>query len=362
MNIDIFEEMKKYGVEQVIFNYDEISGLKAIISIHDTTIGPASGGCRMWNYRSTDDAVIDAIRLSKGMTYKSAASGCNFGGGKTVIIGDPKTDKSEALFRALGRFVQTLNGRYYTGTDVGTNSQDFVYASQESDYLVGLPEEYGGSGDTAIPTAYGIYMGMKAAAKKTYGDESLKGLIVAVQGIGKVGHLVVDYLIEEGAKVIVTDISEDSLIGLKEKYPSIKTVAPDEIFEQECDIFSPCALGAIINDETIPKLKCKIIAGSANNQLAEEDIHGEILHKKGILYAPDYVINAGGLIQVSDPLETGDINIDRVMAKTKNIYNILMEIFTLSEEKDVPTYKAANELAENRIEAIGQIKRKYVGC
>ena len=237
MDIDIFEEMKKYGVEQLIFNYDETSGLKAIISIHDTTIGPASGGCRMWNYESTDKAVIDAIRLSKGMTYKSAVSGCNFGGGKSVIIGDPKTDKSEALFRAFGRFVQTLNGRYYTGTDVGTTGKDFVYASQESDYLVGLPEEYGGSGDTAKPTAYGIFMGMKAAAKKVYGDESLKDLTIAVQGIGKVGSLLVDYLIEEGSKVIVTDLSEDSLLALKEKYASIKTVAPDEIYEQECDIF-----------------------------------------------------------------------------------------------------------------------------
>lgn len=360
MDIDIFEEMEKYGVEQIVFNYDKTSGLKAIISIHDTTIGPASGGCRMWDYETTDEAVIDAIRLSKGMTYKSALAGANFGGGKTVIIGDPKTDKNEMLFRALGRFVQTLNGRYYTGTDVGTNGEDFVYASQESDYLVGLPEEYGGGGGTALPTAYGVYMAMKAAAKKIYGNDSLKDLTVAIQGIGKVGSLLVEYLLEEEAKVVATAISEESRRALKEKHTSVKIVSPDEIYGQECDIFSPCALGSVINDDTIGKLKCKIIAGCANNQLAE-DRHGDILHEKGILYAPDFVINSGGLIQVSDPLEMGNVNIDRVMAKTKNIYNVVMSIFNLSEEEGIPTYKAANRLAEERIEAIGQIKRTYIG-
>ena len=360
MDIDIFEEMEKYGVEQIVFNYDKTSGLKAIISIHDTTIGPASGGCRMWDYETTDEAVIDAIRLSKGMTYKSALAGANFGGGKTVIIGDPKTDKNEMLFRALGRFVQTLNGRYYTGTDVGTNGEDFVYASQESDYLVGLPEEYGGGGGTALPTAYGVYMAMKAATKKIYGNDSLKDLTVAIQGIGKVGSLLVEYLLEEEAKVVATAISEESRRALKEKHTSVKIVSPDEIYGQECDIFSPCALGSVINDDTIGKLKCKIIAGCANNQLAE-DRHGDILHEKGILYAPDFVINSGGLIQVSDPLEMGNVNIDRVMAKTKNIYNVVMSIFNLSEEEGIPTYKAANRLAEERIEAIGQIKRTYIG-
>lgn len=360
MDIDIFEEMEKYGVEQIVFNYDKTSGLKAIISIHDTTIGPASGGCRMWDYETTDEAVIDAIRLSKGMTYKSALAGANFGGGKTVIIGDPKTDKNEMLFRALGRFVQTLNGRYYTGTDVGTNGEDFVYASQESDYLVGLPEEYGGGGGTALPTAYGVYMAMKAAAKKIYGNDSLKDLTVAIQGIGKVGSLLVEYLLEEEAKVVATAISEESRRALKEKHTSVKIVLPDEIYGQECDVFSPCALGSVINDDTIGKLKCKIIAGCANNQLAE-DRHGDILHEKGILYAPDFVINSGGLIQVSDPLEMGNVNIDRVMAKTKNIYNVVMSIFNLSEEEGIPTYKAANRLAEERIEAIGQIKRTYIG-
>ena len=360
MKIDIFEEMAKEGVEQIIFNYDKTSGLKAIIAIHDTTLGPASGGCRMKEYESTDDAVIDAIRLAKGMTYKSAVAETNFGGGKTVLIGDPKTDKSEILFRTLGRYVETLKGRYYTGTDVGTIGEDMVFASQETDYVSGLPEEYGGVGNSAVPTAYGVYMGMKAAAKKIYGDASLKDLTIAVQGTGKVGRELIPYLIEEGARVIAANTSKESLDILTSKYPSIRVVDPEEIYEQDCHIFSPCALGAIINDETIEKLKCRIIAGSANNQLAE-DRHGDILHKKGILYAPDFVINAGGLILVSDALEMGDVNMERVMGKTKNIYNTLMTIFNISEEKDLPTYRAANMMAEDRIEAIAQIKRSYIG-
>lgn len=359
MKVDIFKEMENNDVEQIIFNYDKATGLKSIIAINDTTIGPALGGCRMWDYKSEDEALMDAIRLSVGMTYKCSIAGTNFGGGKTVIMGDPKTDKSETLFRALGRFIQMLNGRYYTGTDVGTTGEDFVHASQESDYLVGLPEEYGGSGDTAIPTAYGIYMGIKAAAKATFGDDSLKDLTVAVQGAGKVGTFVVEHLLKEGAKILICDVVEENLKALTDRYPEVKVVDPDTIYEQECHIFTPCALGGIINDETIPKLKCKIVAGSANNQLAEPR-HGRILHEKGILYAPDFVINSGGLIQVADELEMKDNNHDRVMAKTRNIYNILLDIFNTSKEKNIPTYEAANKLAEERIEIIGQIKRKYV--
>lgn len=359
MKVDIFKEMEDHDVEQIVFNYDKATGLKSIIAINDTTIGPALGGCRMWDYESEEEALMDAIRLSVGMTYKCSVAGTNFGGGKTVIMGDPKKDKSETLFRALGRFVQMLNGRYYTGTDVGTTGQDFVYASQESDYLVGLPEAYGGSGDTAIPTAYGVYMGIKAAAKSAFGDDTLKGLTVAVQGVGKVGTFVVEHLLKEDAKIIVCDVVEENLVALTDKYPQVKVVDPEAIYEQECDIFTPCALGAILNDETISKLKCKVIAGSANNQLAEPR-HGKLLHEKGILYAPDFVINSGGLIQVADELEMQDNNHDRVMAKTRTIYDILLNIFNLSKEKNIPTYEAANRLAEERIETIAQIKRKYV--
>lgn len=359
MNVDIFKEMEDHNVEQVIFNYDKATGLKSIIAINDTTIGPALGGCRMWDYETQEDAIMDAIRLSQGMTYKCSVAGTNFGGGKTVIMGDPKTDKSETLFRALGRFVQMLNGRYYTGTDVGTTGQDFVYASQESDYFVGLPEEYGGSGNTAIPTAYGIYMGIKASAKAAFDSDELKDLRIAVQGAGKVGTLLIEYLLNEGAKIKVCDVVEDNLNALTSKYPEVQVVSPDTIYEEECDIFAPCALGAIINDETIPKFKCRVIAGSANNQLAEPR-HGKALHEKGIIYAPDFVINSGGLIQVADELEMDDNNHDRVMSKTENIYNILLDIFNISKEKDIPTYEAANKLAEDRIETIGQIKRKFV--
>lgn len=359
MSLNIFEEMENNEVEQMVFNYDKVTGLKSIVAINDTTIGPALGGCRMWDYETEDEAIMDAIRLSEGMTYKCSVAGTNFGGGKTVIIGDPKKDKSETLFRAFGRFIQMLNGRFYTGTDVGTTGEDFVHASQESDYLVGLPEEYGGSGDTAIPTGYGVYMGMKAAAKAAFGDDSLKGLTVAIQGAGKVGTIATGHLLEEDVNVIVCDVVEENLKALTDKYPEVKVVDADTIYEQECDIFAPCALGAIINDETIPKFKCKIIAGSSNNQLAESR-HGKVLHDEGIIYAPDFVINSGGLLQVADELEMSENNHERVMAKTANIYNILLNIFEISKENDIPTYEAANKLAEDRIETIGQIKRKYV--
>lgn len=361
LKIDIFKEMEKHDFEQIIFNYDKTTGLKAIIAIHDTTLGPALGGCRIWPYESEDEALIDAMRLAKGMTYKCAISDNNFGGGKTVVIGDPKKDKSEALFRALGRFVQTLGGRYYTGTDVGTTGMDFVYASRESDYIVGLPEEYGGSGNSALPTAYGVYKGMKAAAKVVFGTESLKDLKVAIQGVGKVGQILVDYLAEEGAKIIIADIIDENIEKVKGKHPQVGVVEPEKIYDVECDIFAPCALGGILNDDTIPRLKCKIIAGAANNQLLEPR-HGDILHEKGILYAPDYVINAGGLIQVADELEYKDDEKrhERVMMKAAAIYDILLKIFTISKEQNVPPHKVADRLAEERIEVIGKLKTNYV--
>lgn len=362
MKTEIFKEMEKHGFEQIIFNYDKTTGLKAIIAIHDTTLGPALGGCRMWPYESEDEALFDAMRLAKGMTYKCAIADTNFGGGKTVIIGDPKKDKSEGIFRALGRFVQMLKGRYYTGTDLGTTGMDFVYASRESDYMVGLPEEYGGSGNSAEPTAYGVYLGMKAASKAVFGDDSLKERKIAVQGVGKVGAILIDYLMKEGVKnITITDISEENIAKVLEKYPTIKTVSPEEIYDVECDIFSPCARGGIINDETIQRLKCKIVAGAANNQLLEPR-HGDMLHERGILYAPDYVINAGGLIQVADELEgkNEQKRKERVMKKTEAIYSILLKIFTISREENIPTYKIADRLAEERINMIGRLKTNYI--
>ncbi|MCL4515708.1 MAG: leucine dehydrogenase [Firmicutes bacterium] len=353
----IFDEMAKNGHEQLIFNYDRTTGLKAIIAIHDTTLGPALGGCRMWNYSSEEEAVIDALRLSRGMTYKCGISGVDFGGGKTVIIGDPQRGKSEELFRALGRFVETLGGRYYTGTDVGTTYDDFVYVSRETSSVVGLPEEYGGSGNSSIITAFGVWKGIKACARTVFGSDSLSGLTIAIQGLGKVGGHLVELLHQEGAELVVTDINEEYVRDIKERYP-VHVVAPEEIFGVSCDIFSPNALGAVLNDETIPRLKCKIVAGAANNQL-KEPRHGDMLFEKGVLYAPDYVINAGGLIQVAD--EFDGYSKDRAFKKAAGIYDTLIKIFAIARHRNIPPFRAVDEIVERRISRIGDIRGMYVG-
>lgn len=356
--LDIFEEMKNQGHEQIIFNYDKTTGLKSIIAIHDTTLGPALGGCRMWDYQSTDEALHDVLRLSKGMTYKCGVSGVTHGGGKAVIIGDPKSEKSDELFQAFGTFVETMKGRFYTGTDVGTVGMDFVSASKQTNFLVGLPEEYGGSGNSAVITAFGVWKAIKATSKEVFGRDSLSDLIIAVQGLGKVGQFLVDHLHGEGAKLIVTDIFEENVTKVLEKYPDITAVSPDEIYSVECDIFSPNALGAVINDTTIPQFKCSAIAGAANNVLAEER-HGDILHEMGILYAPDYVANAGGLIQVADELQV--YSKERAFKNASMIYDYLQQIYKISKEHDLPTYKAANILVEEKIDKIGKIKSRYTG-
>lgn len=352
----VFEQMEKYGHEQVIFNYDKATGLKAIVAIHDTTLGPALGGCRMWNYETEQTALNDALRLSRGMTYKCAVAGVAHGGGKTVIIGDPRKDKSDELFQALGTYIETLKGRFYTGTDVGTVGMDFVSAAKQSKYLVGLPEEYGGSGNSAIITAFGVWRGVKATAKEAFGSDSMKNLTIAVQGLGKVGYNLLGRLHEEGAKLIVTDVYEESVRRVKEKYPDVTVVSPDEIYGVECDIFSPNALGAILNDQTIPQLKCKAICGAANNQLAEPR-HGDALQEMGILYAPDYIANAGGLIQVADELK--GYNKERAFKNASLIYDILLQVYAISKQENLPPYKAADRMIESRIETIGRIKRKY---
>jgi leucine dehydrogenase len=357
--ISIFKEMEKYGHEQLIFNYDKATGLKAIIGIHDTTVGPALGGCRMWNYETEQDAIIDVLRLSRGMTYKCAAAGVSNGGGKCVIFGDPRKDKSDEYFQALGTFVETLKGRFWTGTDVGTVGMDFVSAAKQTKYLNGLPEEYGGSGNSAVTTAYGVYNAMKAVAKELYGTDSLAGKTVAIQGLGKVGKLLVKYLVDDGAKKIyATDIFEDSINQVKAEYPQVQIVKPEEIYGVDCDIYSPCALGAVVNDDTIKQFKCKGIVGAANNVLAEER-HGDMLHEMGILYAPDYVANAGGLIQVAD--EFNVFNKDRVLKNTSVIYDTMLKIFAISKEQNIATYKAADRLVEERLEKIGGLRRKYTG-
>ncbi len=347
--MSIFEKMKEHGQEQLMFLQENQTDLKAIIGIHNTTLGPALGGCRMLDYDNEEEAIEDVLRLSQGMTYKSAIAGEDYGGGKTVIWGDPETHRTEGLFRALGRYIDALNGRYYTGTDVGTKPEDFVLMRKETPYVGALPQEYGGGGDSSVPTAYGTYMGIKASCHYRYGDDDLDGLTIAVQGLGKVGHKLVKHLLEEGAEIIGTDVDEEKIERAQEL--GVEIVEPEEIYDVECDIFSPNALGAVINDDTIDRFKCDIIAGSANNVLAE-DRHAEELSERDILYAPDFVINAGGMILVCDEMEPDGFDEDRTMKKTERIYNQLLDIFTKSETENIPTHTAAKKLAEDRINKI----------
>lgn len=356
---DIFEEMKKYNVEQVVFNYDKTSGAMAITAIHDTTLGPALGGTRMLMYESTNDAIIDALRLSQGMTLKCSAAGVNFGGGKTVIIGDHNQDKNELLFRALGKFVEQFSGRYYTGTDMGTESQDFVWASQETGYLIGLSRDHGGSGDTGLTTARGVFVGMEASLKEVYGSSSLENKTVAIQGLGKVGSILIDMVHQAGASIIIDNYKKENTKAIVEKYPDIQVMDYREIHKAECDIFAPCARGGIINSTTIDELNCQIIAGAANNQL-EELSFGEKLKDKGILYAPDFVINSGGLIQVAQEAAGQDTSEDKILTKVDGIGPILEDIYSIAKKEDICTNEAAVNLATNRIEAIGQMNNRLV--
>ncbi|MDR6226038.1 Leu/Phe/Val dehydrogenase [Desmospora profundinema] len=355
---DVFALMERDGHEQVIFCRHKGSGLKGIIAIHDTTMGPALGGCRMVPYESTDAALKDVLRLSKGMTYKCGLADVDFGGGKAVLIGDPQKDKSPEMFRALGRFVGGLNGRFFTGTDMGTDPEDFVHAARESQSFVGLPVSHGGSGDTAIPTAYGVMQGYRATAEHLWGDSNLEGRTIAIQGVGKVGSRLVTQLLEEGAQVWIADTQEHRLEDWKRRFPDVGVAAVDEIHRQPCDIFSPCAIGGVINDRTIDELRCQAVVGSANNQLGRAD-HGDDLHQRGILYAPDYLVNAGGLIQVADELH--GYHHDRVMEKTRGIYEMLLKIYQLSRQEDLPTCRAADRLVLERLHQVGDLKRILLG-
>jgi phenylalanine dehydrogenase len=350
----IFDEMKKYGHEQVIFVQHKKTGLKSIIAIHDTTAGPALGGCRMRPYESEEEMLTDVLRLSRGMTYKCAIADVDNGGGKCVIWGDPNRDKTPEMFRALGRFVDSLKGRFYTGTDVGTYPQDFVHAKRETPYIVGVPVEYGGSGDSSVPTALGVLQGIRATAKKLWNSHDLRGKTFAVQGLGKVGFKVAQMLADEGGKLVVTDVVRDNIDRLLEYVPDAEVVGADAIFDVECDMFIPCALGAILNDQTIPRLRCKAVVGSANNQLLDEEKHGAMLHERGILYAPDYLVNAGGLIQVADELLGS--NPDRVKAKTMAIYDILLRVYEYAERHQLPTSIAANQFVEERLQVVADLK------
>jgi leucine dehydrogenase len=356
--MEVFQKVTEMGHEQVIYFNDPSCNLKAIVAIHDTTLGPALGGTRMWSYKTEADALEDVLRLSKGMTYKAAISGLNLGGGKAVIIGDPKRDKSEALFRSYGRLIESLNGRYITAEDVNITVDDIEQIFLETNMVTGVAQMYGGSGNPAPYTALGVFRGMEASCFKVFGTRSLKGKTVAVQGVGAVGFELSKLLIEAGAKIVYTDIGEENLKRMKEAFPQANYVNPDEIFDVACDIYSPCALGASINDQTIPKLKCKIVCGCANNQLKDER-HGLELKNKGILYAPDYLINAGGLMNVSIEFEGWSDSKSRRMID--RIFDTTLEIYRVSEQQSMPTNKAADFLAEKRIEAIKNIKTSYLG-
>ncbi len=344
--------------EQVIFCRDGASGLKAIIAIHNTVLGPALGGCRMYAYPTELDALTDALKLSRHMTYKAAVSGLNLGGGKAVIIGDPKKEKSELLWRAFGRFVEGLSGRYITAEDAGTSVRDMEMIRMETSHVVGISRALGGSGDPSPVTALGVFSGMRAAVEEKLGRSDLAGLRVAVQGLGHVGAHLVGHLVRAGVKVAVTDIDAEAVQRTLSQY-RVEGVEPDRIYDVPCDIFAPCAMGGVLNEATIPRLKCQIIAGAANNQLKDEKADGARLLERGILYAPDFVINAGGLINVSNEIE--GYNQERALDQAEAIYDILKAVFARAKANNVPTYRAATNLAMERIEMIGRIRRTYTG-
>lgn len=353
-----FEKLYSMGHEEVIFISEPEVGLKAIIAIHDSTLGPALGGTRMWPYASEEEAIEDVLRLSRGMTYKAAVSGLNLGGGKAVIIGDPKSDKSEGLFRAYGRFIESLNGRYITAEDVNVTVEDIEHIYTETNYVCGVDKAHGGSGNPAPYTALGVFRGMEACVTKVYGTRSLQGKTVAIQGVGAVGYELAKLVHAHGGSIVYTDINEKNIERMKGEFASAQFVGSDEIFDVDCDIYAPCALGASVNDDTIGRLKCKIVCGAANNQLAE-DRHGQELKDRGILYAPDYLINAGGLMNVSIEFEGWSDHKSRRMIDT--IYNTTLEIFKISDEQNIPVNQASDVLAEKRISDMSKIQNTYLG-
>jgi leucine dehydrogenase len=356
-NTSVFNKVSEHGHEQVVFCNDEATGLKAIIAIHNTTLGPALGGTRMWDYATDEDALVDALRLSRGMTYKAAISGLNLGGGKAVIIGDAAKLKNEALMRRFGKFVDSLGGRYITAEDVNMKTRDMEYVHMETNHVTGLPESMGGSGDPSPMTAYGTYLGIKASVKKVFGNDTLEGKSVMVQGVGQVGMYLVDHLSKEGAKVFISDIDESKLKKIAAKTGAI-VVDIEDVYDLDVDIYAPCALGATLNDDTIPRLKARIVAGAANNQLQHEKKHGYMLIDRGITYAPDFLVNAGGLINVSAEYY-GPYNRERSYSEAEKIYDACLAILNLAEEESVSTQEAAIMIAKQRIAAIGKIKLSY---
>ncbi|MFY0598305.1 MAG: Glu/Leu/Phe/Val dehydrogenase [Cyclobacteriaceae bacterium] len=351
----IFESMSQMDHEQLVFCQDDATGLKAIIAIHNTVLGPGMGGTRMWNYQSEEEAIKDALRLSRGMTFKNAIAGLNIGGGKAVIIGDARKIKDEMLMRRFGKFVNSLCGKYWTAEDVNMTSRDMEYVRMETPFVTGIPESMGGSGDPSPVTAYGVYIGMKASAKYAYGSDSLKGKRVLVQGAGHVGSYLVDHLIKDGAQVFISDIFQDKIDAVVNKHSSVSVVAPEEVYNFDMDIYAPCALGATLNKSTISSLKCQIVAGAANNQLDDEQLDGIRLKDRGIVYAPDFLINSGGITNVYYE-QQGSYNREKVLEQTERIYDVCSDVLNFAANNDATTHEAALKLALKRIESVGKIK------
>jgi leucine dehydrogenase len=354
--MNLFETIHTTEHEQVVFCHNKEAGLKGIIAIHNTTLGPALGGLRMWPYATEQDALEDVLRLSRGMTYKAAVAGLNLGGGKSVLIGDPRKDKSEALFRAFGRFIDSMNGRYITAEDVGIDVNDMEYVFQETDNCVGVHQVHGGSGDPSPFTAFGTLQGIRASLTHKFNDEEIGKYSYAIQGVGHVGLELVKLLRNEGAKVFVTDINEESVQAAVDL--GCEAVGLDDIYDVDADVFCPTALGAIVNEQTIPRFKFKIVCGAANNQLATEEC-GDELENRGILYAPDYAVNAGGLMNVS--IEFEGYNRERAKRMMRTIYYNVSKIFQIAERDGIPSWKAADRMAEERIATIGKLKLPFMG-
>jgi len=343
--------------EQVVFCSDQATGLRAIIAIFSTALGPALGGTRFYPYPTEGDALADVLNLSRAMAYKAACAGLDLGGGKAVIIGDPAQDKSEALLRAYGRFVQSLNGRYFTACDVGTYVEDMDIVARECTFVTGRSPAYGGAGDSAVLTAYGVFEGMRAAAEMTWGAPTLRGRRVGISGVGKVGHHLVEHLLADGASCVIADVSRDAVDRVRLLHPEVDAVAPEELISQPMDVFAPCALGGSLSDETAPVLQAAIVCGAANNQLAHPGVDKQ-LADRGVLYAPDYVVNSGGLIQVADEIE--GYSEARARAKASKIFETTLSIFALAAEEGVPPAVAADRLAERRMAEIGGLRRVWL--
>ena len=350
----ILDKMWDMSHEQLIFCSDHVLGLKAIISIHNTVLGPAMGGTRMWNYTSEEAAIQDALRLSRGMTFKNSIAGLNIGGGKAVIIGDAKKIKDEKLMRRFGKFVNGLGGQYWTAEDVNMTTQDMEYIRMETPYVAGLSEKSGGSGDPSPVTAYGVFCGMKACAKVVYGTDALVGKKILVQGLGNVGSYLIELLIKEQAHILVSDIFDDKIKAITERF-KVTVVAADEVYSADVDIYAPCALGATINSQTIPKMNCKIIAGGANNQLEDESLHAKMLQDQGILYGPDFLINSGGIINVYFE-QQGNYHRAKVLEKTEDIYKMTTDVINLAAVNNITTHQAALNIATKRIEDFSRLK------